>query len=149
MENERWSFPKKYTEIWYFLQIFWKDGLSKKIVLEYGLSCIFRKDNIFFPKIWSYSLDGKWKTIFLKKIHEKYDIFCVLSKYVFPLQIWYCPSVKTANMIFTQKIHLKMTFPLSLKKMIFVLESRAFLLTGKLKMIKRFTQSNTHRFREN
>ena len=145
-----------------------KDDLSPKNTRKYGSFCkysekmgfpkklywnmvflVLSEKNIFFPKIWSYSLDGKWKTIFLKKIHEKYDIFCILSKYVFPLQIWYCPSVKTANMIFTQKIHLKMTFPLSLKKMIFVLESRAFLLTGKLKMIKRFTQSNTHRFREN
>ena len=37
MENERWSFSKKkkkkkekYTEIWYFLQTFWKDCLFKK-----------------------------------------------------------------------------------------------------------------------
>ena len=29
----------------------------------------------FFPKIWSYSLDGKWKMIFLKKSTWKYDIF--------------------------------------------------------------------------
>ena len=25
----------------------------------------------FFPKIWSYPLDGKWKMTFLKKIHGK------------------------------------------------------------------------------
>ena len=24
---------------------------------------------LFFPKMWSYSLDGKWKMIFLQKIH--------------------------------------------------------------------------------
>ena len=24
----------------------------------------------FYPKIWSYSLEGKWNMIFLKKIHE-------------------------------------------------------------------------------
>ena len=34
--------------IWYFLQIFWKDGLSIKITLEYDLSCIIRK---YTPKI--------------------------------------------------------------------------------------------------
>ena len=30
-ENERWSFWKKCTEIWYFLQTFWKDGFSKRV----------------------------------------------------------------------------------------------------------------------
>ena len=34
--------------IWYFLQIFWNDGLSIKITLEYDLFCIIRKDT---PKI--------------------------------------------------------------------------------------------------
>ena len=37
---------KKYMKIWYFFQIFWKDGLSKKITLEYDLSCcIIGKDD--------------------------------------------------------------------------------------------------------
>ena len=54
----------------FFPQMFWKDGLFKKIALEYDLSCIIRKDDIpFFPKIWPYSSDRKWKKIFLKKIH--------------------------------------------------------------------------------
>ena len=39
---------KKYMEIWYSLQIFWKDSLSKKITLEY--SCIIRKDSISFSQ---------------------------------------------------------------------------------------------------
>ena len=29
-------------------QMFWKNGLSKKIALEYNFSCIIRKDNISF-----------------------------------------------------------------------------------------------------
>ena len=29
---------------------------------------------LFFPKMWSYSLDGKWKMIFLQKNTWKYDI---------------------------------------------------------------------------
>ena len=38
-----------------------------------------------FPKIWSYTLDGKLKMIFLKKITCKYDIFFTPSeKMVFP-----------------------------------------------------------------
>ena len=39
----------------------------------------------FFPKIWYYSLGGKWKMIFLKKNTWKYDIFLICSeKMVFP-----------------------------------------------------------------
>ena len=74
---EKWSFSKKDMETWHFPQMFWKDGLSKKIRLEYDLSyCIIWKDNIiFFPKIWSYSLDRKWKMIFLKKIHGNMIFF--------------------------------------------------------------------------
>ena len=35
---------------------------------------------LFFPKIWSYPPDGKWKMIFLKKNNWKYDIFFKRSK---------------------------------------------------------------------
>ena len=55
----------------FFFQMFWKDSLSKKIALEYDLSCINRKIwYFFFPNIWSYSLDKIWKMIFLRIIHE-------------------------------------------------------------------------------
>ena len=47
---KRWSFQKNPTGIWSFL---------------YYLERWY----FFFLKIWSYSLDGKWKMIFLKKIH--------------------------------------------------------------------------------
>ena len=57
---------KKYI---FFFQMFRKDGLSKKIALDCDLSCIIWKDICFFPKTWSYSLDRKWKMIFLKKLH--------------------------------------------------------------------------------
>ena len=52
LHTEKWnmSFSKKYMEIWYFLQIFWKDGLSDTMAVEYGLSCIIRKDNIYFSQ---------------------------------------------------------------------------------------------------
>ena len=30
-ENEGWPFSKNYMEIWHFLQMFWKGGLSKKL----------------------------------------------------------------------------------------------------------------------
>ena len=41
-------FLEKYKEIRYFLQMFWKDELLKKIALEYDLSCIIWKDGISF-----------------------------------------------------------------------------------------------------
>ena len=62
---------KKYMEIWYILQMLWKDGLSEKLALEHDLSYIIRKDGIFFPKKYDiFFTDGKWKTIFLKKYVE-------------------------------------------------------------------------------
>ena len=63
-------FLKKYREKWYFLQIFWKNGLSKKkIALEHDLSCIIWKGGIFFTRKYDiFSLDGKWKISFLKVI---------------------------------------------------------------------------------
>ena len=47
---KRWYFQKNGIGIWNFLyyQEIWY---------------------FFYPKIWSYSLDGKWKMIFLKKRH--------------------------------------------------------------------------------
>ena len=73
--QKMWSFSKKYMEIWYFLQMFWKDGLSKKIALEYDLSCIIRKNGISFSrKNDIFSIHENWKKIFFKKY----------------MKIWYC-----------------------------------------------------------
>ena len=50
-ENERWWFSKKkFMEIWYFPQVFWKYSVSKKISLEYHLSFIIWKDVFFFRR---------------------------------------------------------------------------------------------------
>ena len=50
---------KKYLEIWYFLQVFWKDGLFRKLAPEHDLFCNIWKDGIyFFQKIY-FSLGGK------------------------------------------------------------------------------------------
>ena len=54
----------------FFFQMFWKDGLSKKN--RSGIwSFLYHQERWYFfsPKIWYYSLGGKWKMIFLKKIH--------------------------------------------------------------------------------
>ena len=53
-----------------FFQTSWKDILSKK--KRAGIwSFLYYQERpcFFFPKIWSYTLNGKWKMIFLKRIH--------------------------------------------------------------------------------
>ena len=53
---------KKYLEIWYFLRMFWKDGLSKKFVPGRDLFCNIWKDGIsFFQKIWYFFFRRKMK----------------------------------------------------------------------------------------
>ena len=71
---KRWSFQKNRTGIWSFLY--------------YQERWYF-----FFPKIWSYSLDRKWKMIFLKKYME----------------IWYFLyiCINVTNIIFSRKNTLK------------------------------------------
>ena len=97
-------FLKKYMELWYFLQMFWKNSLFKKIVLEYDLSRIIRKHDISFSRKYIFYIDGKWKMIFLKKYME---IWCFLyirkRQYFFFLQTWNYPSVKKAKRIFSPK----------------------------------------------
>ena len=97
-------FLKKYMEIWYFLQMFWKNSLFKKIVLEYDLSRIIRKHDISFSRKYIFYIDGKWKMIFLKKYME---IWCFLyirkRQYFLFLQTWNYPSVKKAKRIFSLK----------------------------------------------
>ena len=47
----------------FFFQTPWKDGLSKKIALEYNLSCVIGKDDIFFSRKYDlFSLGRKWNT---------------------------------------------------------------------------------------
>ena len=55
-------------EIWYILQLLWKDGLSSCTGIW---SCLHHKErwHFFFPKIYFFA-DGKGKMIFLKKYME-------------------------------------------------------------------------------
>ena len=59
---KRWSFQKNCAGIWSFLY--------------YRERWYF-----FFPKIWSYTLDGKWKMIFLKKYTEIWYFLQAFWKY--------------------------------------------------------------------
>ena len=79
--DKKWKmiFLKKIMEIWYVLQPFWKT-----ITPKYDLSFISKKRlYFFFPKIWCYSLDSKWKMIFFKKIHRNVYSASVLKVWSF------------------------------------------------------------------
>ena len=76
-------------ETWNFLQMFWKDDLSKKFALEYDLSCINWIDGIFFTgKCDVFYLEEKWKMIFLNKIMEIWYflyIYINVARMILPL----------------------------------------------------------------
>ena len=83
---------KKFMEMWYFLQMFRKDGLFKNASLGYDLSCTVWKDSIFFSRKHDiFSLDGKWKMIFLKKHMEIWYFFYIR---VDVTNMIICPSAK-------------------------------------------------------
>ena len=68
---------KKYMETWYFLQMFWKDELLKKIALGYVISCIIWKDGISFPEdliVFLWTENEKWS---FSRNAWNYDIFCI------------------------------------------------------------------------
>ena len=94
---------KKYTEIWYFVQTFWKDGLFKKgcagtwSFFYYLKRWYFFPENfIFFPwagsERWPFSRNTwKWK----------YDIFYV---HVRVLQMWsHAPLPKKSKIVLSRK----------------------------------------------
>ena len=117
--------------------------LSEKMILLFPENMIlfFRrkvKDNLF---------QKKKKKKERKKIRTwKYDIFCIFGKDVVPFSFIYDVTLlpkKPSKLL--PKIILKDDISVSLKKVIFILENMVFLLIEKLKMIKKFTQSNTHR----
>ena len=117
--------------------------LSEKMILLFPENMIlfFRrkvKDNLF---------QKKKKEKERKKIRTwKYDIFCIFGKDVVPFSFIYDVTLlpkKPSKLL--PKIILKDDISVSLKKVIFILENMVFLLIEKLKMIKKFTQSNTHR----
>ena len=86
---------------------------------------------LFFRKIWSYSLDGKWRIIFLKKYMEIWYIISVYSEkmvFLFPANMILPFCQKSKDDPIPKKLHLGMTFPVSLKNRIFILENTVFFL---------------------
>ena len=100
---KRWSFQNNCTGIWSFLLYY------------------LERWYFFFTKIWSYSLDGKWKMIFLIKNTWKHDIF------------FKCPE----KMVFPKRIALEYDLSCIIWKggIFFLLRYDIFSLDGKWKMI--------------
>ena len=110
-----WSYPldgkwnmiflKKYTELWYFFQTFWEDGLFKRgcaatwSFLHYLKRWYFLPENrIFF--LWAES--ERWP---FSRNTWKYDIFCV---HVRVLQTWrHAPLSKKSKTVLSHKNTLK------------------------------------------
>ena len=115
----------------FFFQTSWKDGFSKKIALEYDLSCIIGKDNISFSRKYDltrWTENERWS--FLKNT-RKYDIFfrpsenmvfpkgaapahdlsCIIWKdgIFFPKTWYFFPGQKVRGGL-SQEIHGNMTF---------------------------------------
>ena len=93
---------------------------SKTVALEYDLFCIIRKDDTFSLKIWSYTLDGKRRTIFPKKQKQKqkrtkktckYDISCKCS----------------GKLVFPENLHLSMIFLVFSEKVLFLFDENIML----------------------
>ena len=98
---------KKYMEIWYFLQMFCKIGLSEKTEMEYDLSYIMRKDAISFS--WKYDIvlrTENERRSFSTNIW-KYDVFCMLVKvaFLFPTNMKWSFCQKSKDELFPKNGH--------------------------------------------
>ena len=73
----RMIFLKKYTEIWYFLQMFWKDGLFEKDRAGIWSFLYYLERWGVFPPNTGYFFPGRKmkEMIFLKKYTETYFLF--------------------------------------------------------------------------
>ena len=78
--NTKWEHC---TENHIFLfRMSWKDGFSKKNCAGiWSFLYYWERWYFFFPKIWSYTLDGKWKMIFLKEYTEIWYFLQAFWKY--------------------------------------------------------------------
>ena len=89
---------KKYMEIWYILQMFWKNVLSKKIILKYDLSCNIRKGGISFS--WKDDIFSRRKVkddLSPKKIQvNMFSVYSVEMVFLFPtnMKLPFCQKRK-------------------------------------------------------
>ena len=105
---------KKYTEIWYFLQTFWKDGLFKKSCAGAWYFLYYLERWYFFPQKYDiFFLNWKWEMIFLKKYMEIWYFLCLPTGVtnVAPCPL---PPSKNQRWSYPTKIHLKVIYFLDL-----------------------------------
>ena len=98
---------KKYTEIWYFLQTFWKDALFKKGRGGTRSFLYYLERWYFFPKTWYFFLGQKVRDDFPQEIHGNI-IFSVYTygcykRSATPL----CQKKKNQRQSYPAKIYLK------------------------------------------
>ena len=103
--------------------MFWKDGLSKKFAPEHDLFCNIWKDGIsFFQKIWYFFFRRKMKE---DDLYQKTRGNMIFSVYMRRRQGRDTALLaKKTNM--PEKIHLRVSSPISPKRMIFILDSSYF-----------------------
>ena len=101
--SEKVVFPKK---------LHW----NMMFLISWGKMAFIFPENMIF-------LRTENERLYFSKNTWKYDVFCMLVKMIFlcPTNMK-LPFCQKAKMIFSRKIHLKMTVSALLKKMIFILE---------------------------
>ena len=120
----------------------WKDGLSKKFAPEHDLFCNIWKDGIsFFQKIWYFFFRRKMKEDDLCQTTRGNMIFFVYMRRRYRRGIALLPKKQRCP----EKIHLRVTSPASPKKMIFILENKAFLLKYHVDWHPRKDPRSSHR----
>ena len=133
---------KNYLEIWCFLQMFWKDGLSNSCLITIVFVISGNMVFLFSGKFDIFSLDGKWnKMIFIKKYMEIW-YFLYIYINVKNLALSFCQKKMCPR---PEKMRLKVTFPASLKKIIFILKNVVFLLKYYIDRRFRKGSRSTHR----
>ena len=97
---------KKYTEIWYFLQTFWKDGLFRKSRAGTWYFLYYLERWFFSPrKHDTFFLGRKWETTFLRNYMEIWYFLCTRTSVT---NLWPRSSVKKSQRrYYTAKIYLK------------------------------------------
>ena len=91
--DRKWKmiFLKKYTEVWYFLQTFWKDALSKKGRAGTWSFLFYLERWYFFPENIFFSLCRKWKMVFLRKYMETWSAALQRRKtgnLIYRIEVW-------------------------------------------------------------
>ena len=102
---------KKCTEIWYFLQTFWKDGLFKNLRAWKWCFLYYLERWDFFPKNMIFFSWPQSERLSFSRNTWKYDIFCV---HVPALQPWHHTQLSKkikddpCGWSYPAKIHLKL-----------------------------------------